>query len=302
MKKIDYQIIENNIKNILKTNKISLVLKNDAYGFRMDKIIPIAIRNGINTFYVNTISEAIKARMMTDAKIILLGPCRAYLISLFKYNIIPSAINLEDVELYTKNKIKFALEIDTGMNRFGVKEYNDDIFDNEYIDEVYAHFYKSLESNNILMDRIAYLCNKYNKSFSFGGSLAYGNNNYPLRIGKMVYDNSISLYGKVLELKRVLKGEVIGYEAMYKAKEDITIAILDIGYYNGLRVNYNGRVFCKGRYYTVVGRVCMNHLFVLVDDNIGINDYFEVFGNNISLEEFIRNNNMTKYESFLSIK
>lgn len=302
MKRIDYEVIDKNIKEISKTNNISLVLKNDAYGFKMDKIIPIAINNGISTFYVNTIFEAIRCRMMSNAKIILLGPGREYLVNIIKYNILPTAINEDDILFYTNNKIKFALEIDTGMNRFGIKEYSDETFNNEYIEEVYAHFYKSLSSNRDIMDRIHYLCDKYKKSFSFGGSLTYGISNYPLRVGRIIYEGSMSFYGRVLEIKRVNKGETIGYEAEYKAKENITIAVLDIGYYNGLKVNFKGRLFLKGKYYKAVGRVCMNHMFVLVDEMVNVGDALELFGDNISLDEFIVSNNMSKYESFLSIK
>jgi len=302
LKKIDYQRIEENLKRVLKTNRVSLVLKNDAYGFKMDKIIPLAIKNNVDTFYLNTLDEAIKARVICDKRLILLGPSRDYIVSLIKYKIIPTAINIEDYQYYTYNSLRFALELDSGMNRFGIKKYNERLFDNEYLEEVYMHFYTAKDDNLVAMKEIAYLCNKYNKRFTFGGSLAYGYHNYPLRIGRLIYENSISLYGRVLEIKRVLKGETVGYEGEFKAPKDLLIAVTDIGYYNGLRTHYKGRAFIKNKYYNIVGRICMNHSFIEVDEDVSLSDVVEYLGENIEEKELLDNNNMTKYESFLWLK
>lgn len=302
MKLIDYKKIDLNIKALRKTNNISLVLKNDAYGFKMKKIIPIAIDNNINTFYVNTISEAIEARNICDKRIILLGPSREHIFNTIKYNIIPSAINLDDYIFYSRSHLKFALEIDCGMNRFGIKNYNENLFDNNYLEEVYVHFFKESSKNIEMINIISSYCIKYNKSYTFGGSLIYNSTTHPIRVGRLIYEDSFGLYGSVLEIKKVYKNESIGYDSEYLCDNDLLIGIVDVGYFNGLKVDYKGYVYINNNYYNLVGRVCMNHSFVVIDNKVKIGDLVEYFGKNIKHEDFIKNNNMTKYESFLYIK
>ena len=44
MRKIKEEILEQNIRNILKTNQLMLVVKDDAYGFGIDRVVPLARR------------------------------------------------------------------------------------------------------------------------------------------------------------------------------------------------------------------------------------------------------------------
>ena len=44
----------------------------------------------------------------------------------------------------------------------------------------------------------------------------------------------MSMQTKIIQIKKVLKGEYIGYGAQYKDSKDMIIAILPIGYANGI--------------------------------------------------------------------
>ncbi len=302
MKIIHYNEIEKNIKTILKTNDLCIVLKNDAYGFKMDKIIAIASRYGVKQFAVNKIEEGILAREYTNEKIILFGEAKSYKKDLIKHNIMPTAISFEDINYYTKNKIYFALEIDCGMNRFGIKAYEPDLFTNPYLDTVYVHFYKDLISNKDIINHISNICLKHNKNFHFGGSLLYGKTEYPLRIGRILYKNAVSFLGRVCAIKEVKSKETVGYEAEYTALTSHKIAILDVGYYNGLDLHFDGDTYLNQKRYKVIGRICMNHTFVYIDDNVKVGDLMEFYGKNIPLNEFLLHNKMSEYESFLFIR
>lgn len=303
MKVIDYSQIEENIKTIKKTNDIILVVKNNAYGFGIKRIVEIALKNDIRMFAVNTIAEAIELRRLTDRDILLFGYCVEYIDEIIKYQIIPTANSLDEIAIFNKNKIYYALEIDIGMNRFGIKEYNESIFNNQYLHHVYAHFYNENINYSKIINKIKKLCNKYNKKCHFGGSMLYSKTNESLRLGKLAYSDALRLYGNVVMIKRLAKGEAVGYDSLYKAEnDDEIIAVVDIGYYNGLRVYYDGYTYINNNRYKVVGKICMNHSFIKIDDKVSIGDMVEFLGKNISIYEFLSHNNMTEYECFLSIK
>lgn len=302
MKIIKYDRIEENLCALLKTNLLCLVLKNDAYGFGMKNITRLALKHHVENFAVNTITEAIELRGLTDGKIIQFGNCRNDLMLLKAYRILPTASSSEEIRLYTDYKLPFALEVDSGMNRFGVKELEEGFLSNPYLDTVYVHFYKKKEENLAFMHRLAELCRVYRKAFHFGGSLAYGEHGYPLRVGRLIYRNSVELYGQIQMIKTVSAGETVGYEGEYQAQTEERIAVLNIGYYNGIRTFYDGSVYGRGKRYPVVGRVCMNHTFIRIDDTVKEGDWLEFFGNRITLEEFLIHNRMSEYESFLFIR
>lgn len=302
MRVIDYSQIEENIKMIKKTNDIILVVKNNAYGFGINRIVEIALKNDITMFAVNKIEEAIELRGLTDKDILLFGYCVGYIDEIIKYQIIPTANSLDEIAIFNKHKIYYALEIDIGMNRFGIKEYNESIFNDPYLHHIYAHFYNENINYSKIIKEIKALCYKYNKKCHFGGSMLYSKTNEALRLGKLVYSDALKLYGNVVMIKSLVKGESVGYDSLYKAEGDELIAVVDIGYYNGLRVKYDGYTYINNNRYKVVGKICMNHSFVKVDNNVFVGDRVEFFGENISVYEFLSHNNMTEYECFLSIR
>lgn len=69
---------------------------------------------------------------------------------------------------------------------------------------------------------------------------------------------------KVVQIKKVEKGEYIGYGCTFKADGQLRIAVLPVGYFEGYdrKLSNRGRVLVKGQFAPVVGRVCMNMLMV----------------------------------------
>src|SRR3989338_2687955 len=75
----------------------------------------------------------------------------------------------------------------------------------------------------------------------------------------------LSWHTIVSEVKRVKKGEFIGYDLVYRASRDMTIAVLPVGYWHGFSraLSAGGAVLIKGKRAPVVGRVSMD--IVVVD-------------------------------------
>ena len=109
--------------------------------------------------------------------------------------------------------------------------------------------------------------------------------------------NVLSLKAKIIQIETVKKGSSIGYGAKYITKKDSTIATLAIGYADGLPRRYDGFAFYKKKI-KFVGNVSMDLSCIDVSSikNPKINDWVEIFGNNISISVFASKCNTITYE------
>ena len=93
---------------------------------------------------------------------------------------------------------------------------------------------------------------------------------------------ALKLISKVVEIKDVKEGQYIGYGLKYKTQSDAKIAIVPIGYADGISLNNSGRdVLINGKKYKIVGSVNMKMLTILIDSEVKINDEVIVIGDNI---------------------
>lgn len=107
---------------------------------------------------------------------------------------------------------------------------------------------------------------------------------------------------RILQLKKVNKGEWFGYNASYTADEDIILAILPVGYNNGIgHANHNRQVVINGKKYPVVGEMCMNMTAVKVDSSVKIDDEVTLLGDGITVGMFGRSSGMGNAEALVNI-
>ncbi|MDE7161979.1 MAG: alanine racemase [Anaeroplasmataceae bacterium] len=298
---IKEDVIRSNIKRILQTNSLMLVVKDDAYGFGIKRIVPIAIQCHVKDFAVKSIEEGKILRSLNkDIRILLLGKTKSTdVLDLIKYKLIPTINDYDDYVLFKENKIPCHLAIDTGMNRFGMKSGYLAIINDSIVKAIYTHCYNDQNRHKIkFMERLA---RNYLKPLHIGGSIAYQQTNSMLRAGKMIYENALYFYGHIVNIKTLSKGETIGYDGHYEAQSNVRIGVCDIGYSDGLNLFYHGNVCIKEKCYSVIGRCCMDQCFILIDDSVQIGDEVEFFGKQLSEDQFIKENQMTKYEMFLQI-
>ena len=108
-----------------------------------------------------------------------------------------------------------------------------------------------------------------------------------------------SLYTTVMEVKRVYKGEIIGYGTLNKVYNDMVVAILPIGYVD-FSLPFVKYVSINNKRYSVVG-VCMDMTIIGVDDSIKVGDTVELFGNDISIKEVTQSINKNVYQVLTSV-
>ena len=107
---------------------------------------------------------------------------------------------------------------------------------------------------------------------------------------------AFSLYSNVMTIKKVKNKEFVGYGANFFADRDIKVAIIPIGYADGVTIKYKN-VSIKGKKYQIIAD-SMDMLMVKVDNNVKIGDKVEIFGENISIREASRNNGCNSYRLF----
>ncbi|MFY9620069.1 MAG: alanine racemase [Pyrinomonadaceae bacterium] len=92
----------------------------------------------------------------------------------------------------------------------------------------------------------------------------------------------MSLHSRIMLLKRVPKGEKLGYGGTFETTRDSLIATIPIGYDDGYRRAFSnkGRVIVRGQFVPVVGRVSMDLTIIDVTDvaDVALDDRVTLLG------------------------
>ena len=104
---------------------------------------------------------------------------------------------------------------------------------------------------------------------------------------------------RILQIKDVKKGETIGYGA-YKVEKDTKVAILPIGYSNGIGKKRR-YVLINGNKYYSIGEIAMNMMAISIDDKVKISDEVVVLGDELTLGKVSDFNNSTLSETLINI-
>ncbi|MDI9441624.1 MAG: alanine racemase [Firmicutes bacterium] len=94
---------------------------------------------------------------------------------------------------------------------------------------------------------------------------------------------ALQLKTKVAFVKRIPPGSAVSYDSAYVTWKDTSIAVLPIGYGDGLTrdLSNQGRVIINGQYCPIVGKVTMDHTMIDVGDlPVRIGDEVILIGSN----------------------
>ena len=110
---------------------------------------------------------------------------------------------------------------------------------------------------------------------------------------------------RISQIKRIKAGEPVGYGCADVSENERIIAILPVGYADGLRRklgNSIGNMFINGSRVPIIGNVCMD---MCMTDITGVDaepgDEAEVFGENITIDEIAEKCQTIPYEILTSI-
>lgn len=305
------EILENlaRVKSKLKKGtKVCAVVKANAYGFGLRKVCSL-LQNSVDYFAVSRLEEFLEYKSYNFKKpCLILTPLseKQMLIAVKNGAEVTISTNtnvayIEKMAKILKLEVKAHIKVDTGMNRFGFKEdaqiinllKNLKALEHIKIVGCYSHLHSaenkasSIKQNNRFKE-IKNIFNKFNMNPIFHISNSYGANNKEynydmVRVGFDLYaGESHKLASKIIEVRQIKKGETIGYNASYKAKKNMLVAVCLGGYADGVRrdLSNRGKVLVGGVKCSIVGNICMDCFMVDITKtkNVSVGDEVVIFG------------------------
>ena len=336
---IDLQNIKENVQKIIKRYSNYKyyfgVVKADCYGHDDVKTVKAIIDGGCNYLCVATLEEALEIRKkIEDIPILCLGVILKDYIDICKTkNITVTIPSLEYVKKLKNENIenlKVHIKINTGMNRLGIKESGElkevyKILEKKKanIEGIYTHIYEANNKQkydiqiekfeelleNIPKERIPIIHTSASEAMSNYNKIDDVNG---CRLGIIMYGftenkelnlkSTFSLKSQIIQINNLKPGETVGYNGKYIAKENEKIAVVSIGYADGiLRKNTERTVFINEKEYKIVGNICMDMLFVKIDDTVKLYDTVEILKDIEHIESVAKYLDTIPYEVMCSI-
>lgn len=114
--------------------------------------------------------------------------------------------------------------------------------------------------------------------------------------------SAFKMYSEIIQIKKIKKGEFVGYGAMYRAKEDEIIGIIATGYDDGIFRRSKGRfVTINNKRYQLIGDVGMGMTAVKIDNTVKMYDKVTIIGDKVSIKEIANYNETSVYETMCNI-
>jgi len=116
---------------------------------------------------------------------------------------------------------------------------------------------------------------------------------------------------RVIGLREVQAGDTVGYNATFTAERPMRLALLPVGYSDGLRRELSGSsaraggwTMVKGRRAAIVGRVSMNLTVVDVTEipGVAVGDEVEVLGDGVTADDHARLARTISYEIVCGVR
>ena len=251
----------------------------------------------IDYFAVASAEEFLRIKNCVTKPILILHPIYKNITILAKKSAEFCACNFEclkavlnEAQVNKNIKYKIHIAINTGMNRFGFSCFKDvcDVFkicektQNIIILGVFSHYYSQ---NNENIANSQYLRFEEFKNFidkikpqnniifhiANSNGIEIKNGFDMVRVGYKMYDDTkfptIKLTSQILDFQVLQSGDVAGYDGVFKANKKTKLAVVGIGYADGLFKNIykKGYVLINDKFAKIVA-VCMNSLLVDVTE------------------------------------
>ena len=308
------------------------VVKADSYGHYDNRVVKTIINGGCNYLAVATLDEALTIRKENnDIPILCLGIINPKSIPVCIENNITITISnidyLKEINEYNKN-LKVHIKINTGMNRLGVNkkdEFNEiykTVKEKFYLEGIYTHIYNATDeedtlnqfkrfeeiTSNINLNEVPIIHISASEATEYYPKKDYVNG---CRLGIAMYGlvdyqdiefkSTFKLLSEVIQINEV-ENETVGYNGAYKVEGKERIAVIPIGYADGIIRKNTGRdVYINNKPYKIVGNICMDMLFVKVDDSIKVGDKVEIIKDIDHIKEIANHLDTITYEVICSI-
>ena len=322
----------NFFKNLKKNLIVAPTIKADAYGLGDKKIFNLLVNQGCKHFFVATLNEGLKLKNNNNSiKIYVLNGLQNYKLEQFtKANLIPVVNTIEEYKRIKNANIDYAIHIDTGINRLGIS--SEDVekldFQNDNIKLIISHLSSSDEYKikyNIKQKKLFNtFINKKTKGIIFSLANAHGSildKTYlydMIRPGIGIYGcfenkklekkikNVINFKGKIIQIKDLKKNQYIGYNRTFKTKNKTKVAIIGLGYEDGIPrlMSNKGFVYFKKDRFKIIGRISMDSFTIDItksSHDLKVGMYVDIINNEHKVDKFAKKCKTISYEVLTSI-
>ncbi len=275
------------------------VLKADAYGLGMDKVAQALVREGCRSFFVAHLDEGIRLRQLVPAECsihVMHGAMPGTTRDCVEHDLVPVLNDPGQVAEWRAlarelgHRLPAALQVDTGMSRMGLAPFDLDRLrqDPAWLESIDLRLLMSHlacadvpahplnERQRLRFDEVRALfpgvpASLANSSGVFlggawhfdllrPGCALYGINPQPGHANPLA--QAVSLAARVVQLRTVAAGDIVGYGARYVAPGERRIATIAIGYADGwLRaLTGHSQAFVDGVAVPFAGTVSMDSI------------------------------------------
>lgn len=335
---IDLAAFEHNLTTVRRLAgkaKVFAVVKADAYGHGIENIVSTA-KERVDGFAVATLDEGIQCRRLSpDSPIMVLSEFNARdQLRVFEENrlqpVLHSEHQLNWLKRYRGSPLDCWVKIDTGMNRLGINQSVATAFI-EMVSQIesvksmniMSHLasadIKDSDQNDEQLTAFRDLTRRINGLSSMGNSAAVlrsiSRHFDMVRPGLLLYGASpmtgttgisfdlkpvMQLEARLIEVKRVQKGQKVGYGGCWTAPSDCTIAVASLGYADGYprAVSNRGYALVNGSQAPVVGMVSMDMTTLNVSNcgQVKEGDIVQFWGAGIAVEKVAEWSDTISYE------
>lgn len=311
-------------KKAINGREVMPVLKANAYGHGLENVGRLFDGMELPFLCVASLSEAYQLMEAGVRKDILVF---SYVDPSFVMNNNRKQIifTIPSLEWYQKVKgqARFHLEINSGMNRMGVKTVEDakSIIgeSNGDIEGIYTHFSDLVydDRSKKQAERFISLFDSLDYEFNFvhAGNISIKLFNEldvfdSMRIGLGLFGYredidvrpTMELFSNVMYLSQIEKSESVGYDYAYDVEEDGIVASIPIGYADGFDKRQEKLdTWINDSQYPIVGGICMDQSMLLVDKTVKIGDKVEILGKNRSMYKICKSYGTSAYEVLVGI-
>jgi len=328
----NYRLLEKRAGNA----EVMAVVKANAYGHGLDIVAPALFDAGCRHFAVTDATEGLTAReLVPEAKSIVL------LSGVFDSsdaekaatrNLTPVVVDPEQVQLLAGAGFSGSVwvKINTGMQRLGAEDAAGliDICDaadisisgimshlacadtpehplNRVQCDDFTNLHRQLAAHvpaSLLNSAGMVSLPDHTFEYVRPGIALYGIE--PVAVEPLGLRPVMKLSGKVIQVQQVEKGAGISYGASFTAPSDMQIAVVSLGYGDGLPrlLSNKGHAVAEGSKLPIVGRICMD--FALLDcgdSNVRTGDMVEFWGENCYAGDVADSIGTIAYELFTGI-
>lgn len=315
------KILRNNIPNDTRVMVMVKAFAYGTDSFRMGKFLHTCGVDILGVSYVEE-AVALKQTGVTSS-IFVLNAADYEVDQVVKWDLEVGASSKAFIEklAYSAEKaekpIKVHLHIDTGMGRFGGRPEDAlelalaiERYPFLILDGIMTHFasadnpeedaftYSQVEKFDKVIKELKDngISPKWKHAANSAGVLRFAFPQYNMvRVGLAVYGLkptpgqfnlklAVSLFSKIAGINTCKKGETISYGRSYVVQEEEKrIAVLPIGYFDGLHRNYSnsGNVIIRGKLAPMIGNICMDFMMVDISNipEANLGDPVLIFGN-----------------------